>query len=148
MLRINRTELLGGLVVLFFGLYFFIGAHDYRMGTAARMGPGYVPYVLGMIQCGLGLVITLGAFGSSEPLRRLEWREMLAVTGALLAFALLLPRMGLIAAISATTAVSMLGNRDWKVLTILLCAAVMSLLCWLVFIVLLGLPMQAFRSPF
>ena len=41
-----------GLMFLGFGLFFVIGAGHYRLGSAARMGPGYFPVIPA---CFLGL---------------------------------------------------------------------------------------------
>jgi len=36
-----------GLMFIGFGLFFMIGADNYELGSAARMGPAYFPTMLG-----------------------------------------------------------------------------------------------------
>ena len=44
------------------GLAFAIGGARYDVGSALRMGPGYVPLLLGGVLAVLGLVIVAQAF--------------------------------------------------------------------------------------
>jgi len=45
-----------GLMFIAFGLFFVIGARNYRMGSAARMGPAYFPTMLGGLMAVIGLL--------------------------------------------------------------------------------------------
>lgn len=148
MREIDRTDLASGLLVAAVGLFFFIGAQEYRMGTAARMGPGFVPYWLGATAMFLGGLIAFGAIGRRGALPGLSWRPLLAIAAAVAIFALVLPRFGLAPATFATTIVAMLGNYDARARTIAVTAIAITILCWIVFIALLGLPIPALRSPF
>src|SRR3546814_3920895 len=40
MFRADRGDLLAGLIIAAVGGWFLVGAFDYRIGTAVRMGPG------------------------------------------------------------------------------------------------------------
>lgn len=42
----NRKDFYAGLLFLFFGVVAILEARNYAMGTAARMGAGYFPYIL------------------------------------------------------------------------------------------------------
>src|SRR3546814_5406507 len=66
MFRADRGDLLAGLIIAAVGGWFLVGAFDYRIGTAVRMGPGYLPMVFGIITLVLGLAIMLLALGRSE----------------------------------------------------------------------------------
>lgn len=148
MREVDRNELVSGALIIGVGLFFFLGAQEYRMGTVSRMGPGFVPYSLGAIAMFLGALIALGALGRSGALPRPAWRPLLAIAAAVVVFALLLPRVGLVPATFATTIVSMFGNHDARPKTMAITATVITALCWTVFIMLLGLPITALRSPF
>jgi hypothetical protein len=71
-------------------------SHDYRMGTALDMGPGYFPMWLGGILVVFGLVMGVGAFrvegGEDEDLTRAGWalRPWLVLPAALSVFALMM----------------------------------------------------------
>ncbi len=43
------------------GIAFMVLAQEYRMGTAARMGPGYFPTLLGGLLAVLGLTLAVPA---------------------------------------------------------------------------------------
>jgi hypothetical protein len=75
-----------------------IGAH-YPLGTAAHMGPGYFPRLLGLLLVALGLLISVRAFvlagGRIAPA---VWKPLILVLGSVALFAVLLPRTGLVVA--------------------------------------------------
>ena len=145
---IDRTDLVSGVLITAIGLFFFLGAQEYRMGTAARMGPGFMPYYLGSVAMLLGVIIVLSAIGRRGVLPKLAWRPLIAVAISVVAFALFLPRMGLVTATFVATIVAMLGDPWARARTIAITAIAISALCWTVFIALLGLPIPALRSPF
>ncbi|MCG6122255.1 MAG: tripartite tricarboxylate transporter TctB family protein [Microvirga sp.] len=147
MREIDRTDLVSGVLIAAIGLFFFLGAQEYRMGTVARMGPGFVPYWLGATAMLLGGMIALGSIGRPGALPAFSWRPLLAIAAAVVAFALLLPRTGLVPATFVTTIVAMLGNAEARPKTIWITAIVITALCWTVFIALLGLPIPSLRSP-
>src|SRR4051812_36237996 len=67
-----------GVIFLVIGVAFMVLARDYRFGTAARMGPGFFPTMLGGLLAALGLGLALPALlrdGDAFP--RLHMRPML-----------------------------------------------------------------------
>ncbi len=48
MLKRDLRDILAGSFVSMVGLFFAIAGTNYTFGTAARMGPGYMPVVLAM----------------------------------------------------------------------------------------------------
>src|SRR5919107_655729 len=74
--RPYAPDLLAGGLFIVLGLAFAIGGGRYDVGSALRMGPGYVPLVLGGILTVLGLVIVVQAFlGGDEQVRALTDQE-------------------------------------------------------------------------
>lgn len=144
MLKVDAAEFASGIIIFAIGCFFFFGAYDYRMGTMTRMGPGFVPHWLGAIGIFLGVIVSLSALGRIGRLPRVAWRPVLAVLSAIGAFALLLRPFGLIPAILATTAISMLGNPKATVLSVVVTSALIALLCWAIFIEALTLPLRPF----
>jgi Tripartite tricarboxylate transporter TctB family len=53
----HRDSLLAGGVFVVVGIAFAVAATRYQLGSALRMGPGYLPLVLGAVLTGLGLII-------------------------------------------------------------------------------------------
>jgi hypothetical protein len=144
MQRIDPVEILSGLFVAGIGLFFFLGAADYPMGTINRMGPGFVPRSLGAIGMGLGLIIMTGGWRVPGRLPRVAWRPLAAIIAAIVLFAVLLPRAGLVVAALGASILSMLGNplAGWRMIATT--SVAISVVCWILFILLLGLPIPAF----
>ncbi|MFY8184390.1 MAG: tripartite tricarboxylate transporter TctB family protein [Polynucleobacter sp.] len=87
----NRRDFNAGLFFMAIGVYFAIYAQDYSLGTANRMGPGYFPALLAVIMLALGLTVLVMAFlkvEEQEPPEATDWRGLVLVLGAVLAFAL------------------------------------------------------------
>ena len=118
----SQQNLVAGLMFSSTGAAFALGAREYDMGTAGRMGPGYFPLVLGVILAVLGILIAFQSFGSqrreSEDIGDIAWRPLCFIIGANLIFGLLLgglpsvgiPAMGLIVAIVGLTFVAMMAS--------------------------------------
>jgi hypothetical protein len=138
--RIDPVEILSGLLMIGLGAFFFIGAADYPMGTVSRMGPGYVPRALGGISMGLGLLICVGSVRMSGALPRVSWRAVAAIAASITLFAVLIERAGLVPAVFLASAVAMLGNVDATWRQILITSASIAAICFVLFILLLGLP--------
>lgn len=102
-----------GVLFIAFGGAFAVIARNYRMGSAVRMGPAYFPTILGVLLVVLGVVILLRSFrvaGSRPNLGRL--RPLAFVLASMLAFALLLERLGLVATTISLVVLSRLGGED------------------------------------
>ena len=118
-----------------------------NLGSLARMGPGMFPAALGVILVALGLLIALPAFFRSGEVPEVDLRTMLAVSGAMLAFALLVAPFGLVPAIAALVAVASLADGKLRLVGVLAVAAGLSLASVLIFRVGLGLQLQPFAWP-
>jgi len=102
------------------GLVFAWFATDYQMGTAARMGPGYFPFWLGIIMAVLGALLCLGALGKKAEeteIEKFDWRSLALVLGATTAFGLLLRPLGLYVCLFILVMVSSYASHEfnWKV---------------------------------
>lgn len=148
MKRFDRTDLLAGLLVIGFGLYFAIGGAQYRMGTVARMGPGYVPVGLGLLAVLLGIAICFAALRRPAPLPEINWRQALCVLGSVGLFGLLLERIGMIPAATLSVLLSSAALPVTRPLMNLVMAVAVALAVWAVFVLLLDLPIPAVRNPF
>lgn len=148
MLKIDKTDFLSGLIVLAVSSYFAYGALDYRIGTVIRMGPGYVPLALGLIGMGLGVLIMLSSLGRTGALESFNWRTVLPVVASIAAFGLLLNRVGLIPATLVAVLAATLASPKTRLVPALILGVVVSVLIWVCFVLLLGLPIPVLRSPF
>ena len=62
----KRDYYAGALMVLL-GVGAAVTGSGYKFGTLARMGPGFMPVVLGVVLAFIGILIAITALGSSEP---------------------------------------------------------------------------------
>ena len=84
------TDMKSGLFFAVVGVFAVWRGLDYDMGTAARMGPGYFPVVLGGVLALLGLAILgrgLLEPGEEEPQDRFEVKSFVLITLAVVGFA-------------------------------------------------------------
>lgn len=146
--KVDRSDLAGGAIMIAVGAYFAVGALDYRMGSLARMGPGFVPFSLGLIAIGLGLAIALAALGREGHLPTIKWRATLPVLASIAVFALLLPRAGLVPATIGSVAVSAVASPKARPLATLAVGVGVAVMIWISFIILLGRPIPVIRNPF
>ena len=67
----------------------------YTLGTAARMGPGYFPRILGILLIVLGAIIVLnGLRGHGEGIPPFKWRPTLVVLGSVVLFGFIVAKLG------------------------------------------------------
>ena len=142
-------DLVAGGIFVALGLAFAIGARGYELGTAFRMGPGYVPLVLGGSLALLGMaVIGIGVLrwrASGEPLTgeahhgTVPWRAIALLTAAVFVFGAGVDPLGLVPALLVTTFLAGLADRDNSILAAAVIAVGLTAACVLIFVVLLQL---------
>lgn len=148
-IRAERDFWAGVLYIALAAAFLWFGRH-YRMGTAARMGSGYFPFVLACLLMGIGGLSVIRAFVmDGPPVEGLAWRKLAIVTGAIVAFAVLLERAGLVVALPALVIIGALGSQQSRLdFRSLLALAALTAFCVLVFVKGLGVPMPIFGAWF
>ena len=144
LLRIrSQSDFWCGLLFVALGIAVLVLARDYRMGSAARMGPGYFPTLLGGLMAFLGLTLTLPAFfADGEKLPRLHWRPLAMVLLSVAAFGVTLEYLGFVVAVAALVLVGALAEpelRPWEAAAL---AAFLVAFSVGIFVVGLGLPLN------
>jgi hypothetical protein len=140
-----RKNVLSGLLFIAIGAIGLWLSRDYPIGTALRMGTGYVPRLLCWILLGLGAVVLLQGLREARPTRSLSsgdaaaWRPVVFVTAGLVIFGLGIERLGLVVSILLLIGVGALAARDLKPVETAVAALVLVVLSWTIFIVGLGL---------
>jgi hypothetical protein len=115
---------------------------ELALGTAADMGPGYVPRALAWILMGFGLAFAgSGLRAGYRSLPRFDFRSFLMVLLSLAVFALLLPKGGLVLATFATLACSTFAVSGFRWRESLLFAMLITVFTVLLFVNGLGLPL-------
>ena len=131
-----------GVIFIAIGIAFMVLARDYRMGTAARMGPGFFPTMLGGVVVALGLTLAVPALirdGDAFP--RLHFRPMLMILLSIGVFAVLLQPLGFVLAAFALMVVGGFADPDLGFLESVALSIGITAFCVAVFVLLLGLPM-------
>lgn len=140
-------DVAGGVIVAAVAAFLLAGALRMRVGTALEMGPGYFPMLVSSVAVILGLLIAAGGLARSGAIQDVHWRPMLAVLGAIAAFAVILGQIGLIPAMIVGVAIAASGDATSRWRQTLLVAVGAALASWLVFRVGLGLQMPGLRMP-
>jgi putative tricarboxylic transport membrane protein len=140
-----RKDVLSGLLFVAVALFGLWLSRDYPIGTALRMGTGYVPRLLCWILLGLGVVILVMGLREGQDERRVDfsdrsgWRPVVFVTASLVIFGLGLERLGLVISILLLIAVGAIAARGLRPLETLAAAVVLIVMSWASFILGLGL---------
>jgi hypothetical protein len=96
----SPKDLAAGLLFIAAGIAAIAIAANYTLGTAARMGPGYFPRMLGVLLIVLGAILAARSLRlNGPPLPGWKWRPVLVTLGSVVLFGLIVTRVGL--AISA-----------------------------------------------
>ncbi|KRR27727.1 hypothetical protein CQ14_29255 [Bradyrhizobium lablabi] len=138
----DQRAFVSGALFLGFAIFFFVMALNYPAGTAARMGPGYFPRLLAIVLAAIGLTVMLRAVrGTAErqALHRWDVKGLAWVTGSVVLFALLLFPLGLVGSLFVLIVVSSRASHEFTWKGALANAAILIVLCLLVFVYGLGL---------
>jgi hypothetical protein len=148
MFRPSPLTILSSGIVALMGLFFLAGLGSLQMGTARAMGPGYLPVTLGgmLLVLSVALLLTEGrATAEDAPGERFAPRAFVAILTSVLIFGLLVDPFGLVPAVALATLVAAAADRSTTVLSAISTCIVVTMLCWIVFIIGLNLPVQAIR---
>ena len=107
--------MLSGLLFIAIAAFGLWASRNYPVGTALRMGTGYMPRLLCWLLLGLGVIVLVqGLRQHAVPLRSSAqaWRAVLSVTLSLVAFGLSIERLGLVLAILLLTGIGALATRS------------------------------------
>ena len=141
----SMKDFSAGLMFIGIGGVFALGAGQYPMGTAVRMGPAYFPSWLGWMTVALGLFVFIESFFVDEkPPTPVGWRPLILVLVGVMAFAALINTGGLITATVAVIIISSLGGHEFTWQTAITSAIVLSITVWAIFDEALGLPFKLF----
>jgi len=138
-----RKNVLAGLMFIAIAALGLWVSRDYPIGTALRMGTGYVPRLLCWILMGLGAAILVqGLREKDAPPERTSWRQLMpivVVTTSLVAFAFAIEQLGLVLSILLLVGIGAIAARDIRIWETLVAALVLVALSWVIFILGLGL---------
>lgn len=130
-----------GMMFIAFGVAAIAIGSSYPLGTAARMGPGYFPRILGILLIGLGALVALRAFRlQGTPLAKTPWRPLLVILASVVVFGITMQPLGLVIATILLIVISSLASPEFTWKASLISGAVLALFSVLVFVY--GLKLQ------
>lgn len=124
-----------------FGGFALIHGSRYSIGTAARMGPGYFPRILGIMMIVLGTILVLRSLrtrGTAVPPWR--WRPTLLVLGSVIFFGLIVKTLGMALSTVILIVLASLASHEFRAREAIISGVLLAILAVLVFVV--GLSLQ------
>jgi len=115
----SQKDFASGLMFILVGFGFSWVARGYSMGTAAKMGPGYFPFWLGIVLALLGVLVLWGSLSSKseeDNLARWDIKTLLWILGSVVLFGLLLKPLGMVLSVLVLVLVSSMASHEfsWK----------------------------------
>jgi hypothetical protein len=147
----KRDYYAGGLMLLL-GVGAAVTGSGYKFGSLARMGPGFMPVVLGVVLAFLGLLIAGTALGSSEPDDKKflpdnpQWFGWLCIIAGPVLFIVFGYYGGMIPAVFACVFVCALGDTTATYKSSFVLACGVTVFGVLLFHYLLNIPFQLLRG--
>lgn len=135
----------GVMFIAFAALMLYLNFESHPIGTARRMGSGYMPMLAFGILGGLGVAILIGGlFTGPEPIGRVSWKDMALILGATTVFGLSVERLGFVVSIALCIVIASFAEKTWKPLRVLGLTLFLLALCWAVFIWYLDIRIRLF----
>jgi hypothetical protein len=143
---LDNRDIIGSTLLGSVGLLVFAMSFGYGIGTFSEMGAGFFPMVLGGLAILLALSIGIPAVWRTAPaMARPSWRALIGIAVAIAVFALTVERFGALPAIALAAIIVGASSRDSRPMEVIALAAFLVLMIWVVFFLLLGMPLTAFR---
>jgi len=141
----NPQDFWAGILFLIVGLGAAWFGRVYTFGTATKMGPGYLPTVLSWSLAALGAILIVRALlEQGAAIERSLFRPQLFILVAIVMFALLIERFGLAPTIVVVTFIAALASPETRWKETVLLAVGLAVLCSVLFVELLGQPLEIF----
>lgn len=134
---INKKEIAPALLMLFIGMATVLGSLNYKIGSLARMGPGYFPLLLGAGLMLVALLIALSPPESEDAESATvfvpQYRAWSLVIGAIVLFVVLGHYAGLVPATFSLAFVAALADTKNSIKTAFTVAVVLTAMAVAVF---------------
>jgi hypothetical protein len=150
MIRVSHPQdFWSGLLFIAIGALAAYLGRDFVFGTMTRMGPGFLPTVLAWLMMGVGAIILVRSLVlKGEAIQASRFRPQILIVVAILLFAQMIDRVGMVPTVFVVTIVAALAAEEMRWRDTLLLAVGLSAVCTLLFIMVLGLPMRPFAWSF
>ena len=143
MLRVDFKDFAFGTFLIALALIAFGATGSLTIGTAADMGPGFVPRALAWIILAFGVTFLVTGFAKARaPIPAPAWRPLAAILASIALFAVLFAKLGLIAACVGAVVVAGAATSPVRWLQLVAFGVVMAAFSALLFVKGLGLPFR------
>lgn len=95
----SQNDFVTGLLFVAIGLFFSITGLNLEYGTPANMGPGFLPLTVSGFLLVVGIIQLVRGIRATGPLVEFKFKQPLVVLIAIIAFSLLLIKIGAILAV-------------------------------------------------
>jgi hypothetical protein len=133
----NQRDFWSGVLFVITGVLFMILSRQYQFGTAAKMGPGFFPTMLGGIMTVLGVMLALPAMSSKSPeikVDRIDFKVIGVILLAVGVYAATLPTLGFIVSLFLLIFISSMASHEFTLKTTAISSVVLLIFSWLVFV--------------
>jgi len=137
----HPKDFYSGLIFIGFGVAAIVIGSNYALGTAARMGPGYFPRILGILLIVLGAALSLRALRlQGSPVPAWKWRPTLIVLGSVILFGVIVNTVGLVLSTIILIVLSSAASHEFRYKEALVSGVLLATLAVAVFVI--GLKLQ------
>ncbi|MBK1616048.1 hypothetical protein CKO44_21575 [Rubrivivax gelatinosus] len=134
----SQKDFWSGLMFVVVGAGFAWGAQEYSFGSAARPGPAYFPFGLGVLLALLGAMVLFKALTigteDGDPVGPWAFKPLLIIVGSVAVFGWALPHLGMFIALPLLVLSSATAGDEFHWKGALINAVVLTIGCWAVFI--------------
>jgi hypothetical protein len=147
--RIDWPDLLLGLFLLLVATLTLVATRKLGIGTAANMGPGYMPRVIAIAVMLFGAFFTgRGLLRSHLGIARVQLRSLIAIPLAVALFSLLVEFAGLAIASLVTIIVAAYATHEFRTREAVIFGVAIAAVSVLLFVQLLSLPLPIWPDVF
>jgi hypothetical protein len=146
----SQKDFWSGLMFVAVGLGFAWGATNYSFGSSARPGPAYFPFGLGVLLAIMGALVWFASITveteDGDPIGSIAWKPLIIITGSVVMFGFILPKLGLILSLPLLIIVAALAGDEFHWKDSVISVVVLTLGSWLIFIKGLSLVLPLWPS--
>ncbi|MBB3999612.1 tripartite tricarboxylate transporter TctB family protein [Aureimonas pseudogalii] len=146
----SRRDVIAGAIFIAIALAFGLEASTYPLGTALRMGPGFMPLFLAVLLAVFGAIVLGTSLKRHETISPtpIPWKAIGLVCAALAVFGEFGLALGLVPVVVVCTFTVALASAKNSPLAALAIALSLAALCWLIFKVGLNVSLPTFGTLF
>ncbi|KFL30660.1 hypothetical protein JP75_14400 [Devosia riboflavina] len=146
MAKFSLRDILAGGIFVLAGAYFALEALNYEVGTPFRMGPGFMPLLLGTVLALLGIGVAASGWEKPDREKPLppSWRGIVLIVGVIVFFGATIRGLGFVPVVFIAAFASAMASRLNSPLFAGLLAVGLTVLCTAIFVIGLGMTVPWF----